>query len=77
MSGMWLISTVVLWLLVIGLGLVILALAREIEALHIRLDSLYRFMDKANTGSDGRGSRQDIPPIIPEDREELQLRSLD
>lgn len=40
MSGLWLVSYVVLWVLAMGGGLVILALAREIEALYTRLDSV-------------------------------------
>lgn len=46
MSGFWLISFVVLWILVVSLALVILALAREIESLHTRLDSLTKFLGR-------------------------------
>ena len=42
MTGIWLISYVVLWLLVLGAGVVILILAREIEALHQRQDAMER-----------------------------------
>ena len=37
MSGWWLVSYVVLWVLVIGLALLTLALARQIGTLHLRL----------------------------------------
>lgn len=42
MTGIWFISYVVLWLLVLGGGVVILILAREIEALHQRQDAIER-----------------------------------
>ncbi len=42
MTGIWLISYVVLWLLVLGGGAVILILAREVEALHTRLEAVER-----------------------------------
>lgn len=48
MSSIWLISYLVLWLLVMGLGLVILALAREVEALHTRLDALQKYLSKVD-----------------------------
>lgn len=40
MSDIWLLSYLILWVLVLGCGLVILILAREIENLHERLDHL-------------------------------------
>lgn len=43
MTGFWLISFLVLWIVVIGLAMVILALAREVEVLHKRVDSISRF----------------------------------
>ena len=46
MNGFWLISYVILWVLMIGSGLVILALAREVEALHKRLDILQKYLVK-------------------------------
>lgn len=49
MSGVWLISYVVLWLVVILGGLTLLALAREIEVLHQQLDSLRPYLTKADT----------------------------
>jgi predicted Holliday junction resolvase-like endonuclease len=51
MSGIWLVSYVVLWLIVIGLVLVILALSREIEALHARLDSVHKFISRTDSDS--------------------------
>ncbi|GAB4578430.1 MAG: hypothetical protein Fur0022_11650 [Anaerolineales bacterium] len=44
MSGFWLISYVVLWLLVIGGALAFFAMAREIETLHKKLDTLQKFL---------------------------------
>ena len=44
MSGFWLVSYVVLWLVVIGGGLAFLAMAREMEALHKKLDTLQKFL---------------------------------
>jgi hypothetical protein len=52
MTGFWLVSYIVLWLIVIGEGLVILALAREIEESHKKLDSLHR--DLSKTDSDNK-----------------------
>lgn len=46
MNGFWLASYLILWLVVVGCGLVLLALGREIEALHRRLDSLDRYLRK-------------------------------
>ena len=42
MTGFWLISYLVLWIIVIGFAMVILALAREIEVLHQQLESFRR-----------------------------------
>ncbi len=58
MSGFWLVSYVVLWVLVIGAALVVLALAREIELLHKRLEALQKFLSLADWGSDGRERTQ-------------------
>ncbi|GAB4463507.1 MAG: hypothetical protein Kow0070_24100 [Anaerolineales bacterium] len=49
MSGFWLVSYIVLWLMVIGEGLVILALAREIEELHKRQD-----VSRSHSRQDGK-----------------------
>ncbi len=49
MSGLWLVSYVVLWLLVILGGLTVLALAREVEALHRQLDSIRPYLTKGDT----------------------------
>ncbi len=54
MSGFWLISYVILWLLVMSTGMVILALAREIEALHARLDALHKCLSRTDWGSNDR-----------------------
>jgi len=42
MTGLWLISYVVLWLLVLGGAVVVLILAREIESLQARLETVER-----------------------------------
>ena len=44
MSGFWLVSYVVLWLVVISGGLAFLAMAREMETLHKKLDALQKFL---------------------------------
>lgn len=44
MSGIWLVSYIVLWLIVIVSGLIIIALAREVEALHMHIDSLRPYL---------------------------------
>ena len=59
MNGFWLINTVVLWILILGAGLVILVLARELAVLQVRLDNVEqrlrikdRYTDKAgNSGN--------------------------
>jgi hypothetical protein len=51
MTGVWLISYVVLWLLVLGGAVVVLLLAREIEALHTRLEAVERHEKVAEPGS--------------------------
>lgn len=48
MSGLWLISYILLWLIVVVSGMVILVLAREIEDLHKHVDSIRPYMIKAN-----------------------------
>jgi len=48
MSGFWLVSYVVLWILVIVAGLVLLALAREVESLHRKLDSIQKYRRKVD-----------------------------
>ena len=75
MSTWWLVSYVVLWLLVMGMGLVILALSREIEALHTRLDSLYHLLDKVHTGTEGQSSPQDIQQTVPQNSSDARLHS--
>ncbi len=47
MTGFWLISYVVLWLVVLGLGLVILVMAREIEQMHARLEATQKLAAKS------------------------------
>ena len=44
MSGFWLISYIILWLLVIGGALGFFAMAREIETLHKKLDTLEKYL---------------------------------
>jgi flagellar motor component MotA len=43
MSGLWLVSYVVLWLVVMGGALAFFAMAREMETLHKKLDTLQKF----------------------------------
>ena len=40
MNGLWLVSYVVLWLLVIASGLIIFALSKEVESLHKSLKEI-------------------------------------
>jgi hypothetical protein len=54
MTGFWLVSYVVLWVLLAGAVLVILALAREVETLHQRLDSLQKLLSRTDFGSNGK-----------------------
>ena len=49
MSGLWLVSYIILWLIVIVIGLIVVALAREIEVLHKQLDSLRPYLLKADS----------------------------
>jgi len=44
MSGFWLVSYLVLWLVIIGGGLAFLAMAWEIETLHKKLDTLEKYL---------------------------------
>lgn len=62
MSAWWLISYAVLWALMIAAGLVILALAREVETLHRRLDSLYRFISSPDVNE----KAEKPPPANPQ-----------
>ena len=57
MSGFWLLSYVASWLLVIGGGLLILALAREVESLHRRLDALEKHLQRLTVGDEARERR--------------------
>ena len=52
MTGFWLLSYIVLWLLVIVGGLIIIALAREIEVLHKHVNSLLPYLSKMEPDSD-------------------------
>lgn len=52
MSGIWLVSYIVLWLIVIVSGFIIIALAREIEVLHKRMDSLSSYLTNMQSNSD-------------------------
>lgn len=44
MNGLWLVSYLVLWVLVVLVGFVFLALAREIEALHKKQETLENYI---------------------------------
>lgn len=46
MTGFWLISYIILWLIVIVSGLIIIAMAREIEVLHKYIDDLRPYLYK-------------------------------
>lgn len=56
MSGWWLLSYVVLWILMIAAGLAILALAREVETLHKRLDSLHKILSSSSVDAEAEKS---------------------
>ncbi len=49
MLTMWLISYIFLWIIVVLGGLIILALAREIEVLHKHQESLHSYLSKVET----------------------------
>lgn len=51
MTGFWLVSYLVLWLIVIVSGLTIIALAREIEVLHKHVDSILPYLSKTHIDS--------------------------
>lgn len=51
MTGFWLVSYIVLWLIVIVSGLTIIVLAREIEVLHKHMDSLRPYLSKNHVES--------------------------
>ena len=51
MTGFWLVSYIVLWLIVIVSGLTIIALAREIEILHKNIDTLLPYLSKTDSDS--------------------------
>lgn len=57
MTGFWLVSYIVLWVVVIGEGLVILMLSREIESVHTRLEAVERRHHRAN----GAGDKESLP----------------
>jgi len=52
MSGFWLVSYVVLWLVVIGGGVAFLAIAREMETLHKKLDTLEKYLHRGSSESE-------------------------
>lgn len=52
MTGFWLVSYIVLWLVVIVEGLTIVALTREFEELHKKLDSLQAYLTKKHNDKD-------------------------
>lgn len=43
-NAVWIISYIAIWALLIILGIVILALSREIETLHKKIDSLEKYL---------------------------------
>lgn len=49
MNTLWLVSYIVLWILVIISGLVILALSREVESLHKRLNEILAILASSNS----------------------------
>ena len=51
MTGFWLVSYIILWLLVIVGGLILIALAREVEVLHKHVDSLRHYLTKTDENS--------------------------
>ncbi|MDW8325533.1 MAG: hypothetical protein RMK99_03100 [Anaerolineales bacterium] len=63
MTGIWLVSYVVLWLLVLGGAAVVLLLAREIETLHARLEAVERHKKPARSGEDGAPDGPRVPAI--------------
>lgn len=50
MNILWVISYIVLWLLVIVLGLVILALSKEVETLHRKLEEILAILTSSSRG---------------------------
>jgi hypothetical protein len=44
MNEYWLVSYIILWLVVIGCGLILLAIAREVESMHGKLETLDQFI---------------------------------
>lgn len=48
MTGFWLVSYIMLWLLVIVGGLILIALAREVETLHKHIETLGRYLTKTD-----------------------------
>ena len=49
MTGLWLASYIVLWVLVIVSGVTILTLAKEVLQLHKQLESMRPYLFKENT----------------------------
>jgi uncharacterized protein YoxC len=56
MTGLWLISYIVLWILTLILAIVVIALAREVEALHHQLDNTQKLVRKLVTSVNGEGN---------------------
>lgn len=56
MTGFWLASFVVLWIVVVALAMVILAMAREIEDMHRRLESMSRYLSRSPVGKSAKGT---------------------
>ena len=52
MTGLWLVSYLILWLIVVISALVVLALSREVEYLHKQIEALHLFFkSRENTNS--------------------------
>ena len=69
MTGFWLVSFIVLWIVVISLALIIFMMAREIEVLHTRLDS-YKHFYKSLDGNE-RDNNQSM--IQLEERDPIEF----
>ena len=67
MSGYWLVSYVVLWALVLGLSLVVIALLRQVGVLHLRLSPT----GALDTGEGPPLGERAPRPLTPEGREAL------
>lgn len=69
MTGFWLASFVVLWVVVVALAMVILAMAREIEDMHRRLETMSYYMANYPVKKGTKGTR---PTNIEGNKMELE-----